>query len=338
MSSSSSTPSAGTSTTPRRSNSHATAPERAEVAVVLREDVAHLGGGAVPVVGQRLDDHRDAARGRSPRRRSSRTRPRRSRCPRPSRSRGRCCPSASSAARAFSIGVLEREVRRPGRGPPSRAATMIARVSFEKSLPRFASAAPFLCLIDDHLLCPDTGVSPPARCSRNSSWTRVSSVSSGWNAATRSRPSRASTAWPSTSASTSTSGPGILEPRRADEDRAQRLVAVADVEVRLEAVHLAAERVALGRASRRAPRWSRSRTIIPAHVPKIGAVELAHRLVEAVEAHEARDRRRLAARDDEPVEPGELLGQAHLDRLGAEPPQHVGVLAEVPLHGEDADL
>src|SRR6266508_4972671 len=44
----------------------------------------------------------------------------------------------------------------PGSGPPSFAATMIARDSFEKSLPRFASAAPFLCLIDDHLLCPDT--------------------------------------------------------------------------------------------------------------------------------------------------------------------------------------
>src|SRR5579862_2938420 len=43
-----------------------------------------------------------------------------------------------------------------GSGPPSFAATMIARVSFEKSLPRFASAAPFLCLIVDHLLCPDT--------------------------------------------------------------------------------------------------------------------------------------------------------------------------------------
>src|SRR3954452_2297690 len=39
--------------------------------------------------------------------------------------------------------------------PPSFAATMIARVSFENSFPRFASAAPFLCLIDDHLLCPD---------------------------------------------------------------------------------------------------------------------------------------------------------------------------------------
>src|SRR5215470_4506627 len=33
---------------------------------------------------------------------------------------------------------------------------MIARDSLEKSLPRLASAAPFLCLIEDHLLCPDT--------------------------------------------------------------------------------------------------------------------------------------------------------------------------------------
>src|ERR1700729_3587074 len=39
--------------------------------------------------------------------------------------------------------------------PPSFAATMIDRASLENSLPRFASAAPFLCLIDDHLLCPD---------------------------------------------------------------------------------------------------------------------------------------------------------------------------------------
>src|SRR2546429_4626767 len=49
-----------------------------------------------------------------------------------------------------------------GSGPPSRAATMIARESFEKSLPRFASAAPFLCLIDDHLLCPDMRLLPHA--------------------------------------------------------------------------------------------------------------------------------------------------------------------------------
>src|SRR5215471_16666695 len=47
-----------------------------------------------------------------------------------------------------------------GSAPPSLAATMIARVSFEKSLSRFASAAPFLCLIDDHLLCPDMSLLP----------------------------------------------------------------------------------------------------------------------------------------------------------------------------------
>src|SRR5437867_6941202 len=58
-------------------------------------------------------------------------------------------------SRAFWIAVPSAAFA-SGSGPPSRAATMIARESFEKSLPRFASAAPFLCLIDDHLLCPDT--------------------------------------------------------------------------------------------------------------------------------------------------------------------------------------
>src|SRR5690348_9852871 len=58
------------------------------------------------------------------------------------------------AALAFSIAFWS--ARFPaGSAPPSFAATISARVSFEKSLPRFASAAPFLCLIDDHLLCPD---------------------------------------------------------------------------------------------------------------------------------------------------------------------------------------
>src|SRR2546421_9566293 len=61
------------------------------------------------------------------------------------------------AARAFSTAFWRARFA-AGSGPPSRAATMMARVNFEKSLPRFASAAPFLCLIDDHLLCPDTAV------------------------------------------------------------------------------------------------------------------------------------------------------------------------------------
>src|ERR1051326_6407216 len=55
---------------------------------------------------------------------------------------------------AFSIAFCSARLL-AGSPPPSFAATMIARDSFENSLPRFASAAPFLCLIDDHLLCPD---------------------------------------------------------------------------------------------------------------------------------------------------------------------------------------
>src|SRR5438094_5862619 len=62
-------------------------------------------------------------------------------------------------SRAFSIAFWSERFP-PGSAPPSRAATMIARVSFEKSCPRFASAAPFLRLICAHLLWPDIGVLP----------------------------------------------------------------------------------------------------------------------------------------------------------------------------------
>jgi hypothetical protein len=52
--------------------------------------------------------------------------------------------------RAFSIAFWS--ARFPaGSGPPSRAATMIARESLEKSWPRLASVAFFLCLICAHL-------------------------------------------------------------------------------------------------------------------------------------------------------------------------------------------
>src|SRR3954467_3942624 len=61
--------------------------------------------------------------------------------------------------RAFSIAFCSARLP-PGSGPPSFAATMIARESLEKSLPRFASAAPFLCLMLDHLLCPDMRLLP----------------------------------------------------------------------------------------------------------------------------------------------------------------------------------
>src|SRR5579862_7899768 len=55
---------------------------------------------------------------------------------------------------AFSIAFCSARLL-AGSPPPSFAATMIERASLENSLPRLASAAPFLCLIDDHLLCPD---------------------------------------------------------------------------------------------------------------------------------------------------------------------------------------
>src|SRR5437660_5299268 len=61
--------------------------------------------------------------------------------------------------RAFSIAFASARLA-AGSGPPSRAATISARESFEKSLPRLASAAPFLCLIELHLLCPDMQLLP----------------------------------------------------------------------------------------------------------------------------------------------------------------------------------
>src|SRR5881397_653687 len=91
---------------------------------------------------------------------------------------------------------------------------MIARDSFEKSLPRFASAAPFLCLIEDHLLCPDTRhlleeqfVQP--RVVRQLRMERRD----------------------------------VLDPRRPDEDGPQRPLLAGQLEVGLERRHLPAEGV-----------------------------------------------------------------------------------------------
>src|SRR4029077_10168403 len=58
------------------------------------------------------------------------------------------------AARALSIAFWSERFE-AGSGPPSFAATISARVSLVKSCPRLASAAPFLCLMELHLLCPD---------------------------------------------------------------------------------------------------------------------------------------------------------------------------------------
>src|SRR5258705_7954057 len=143
---------------------------------------------------------------------------------------------------AFSIAFCS--ARLPdGSPPPSFAATMIARESFEKSLPRFASAAPFLCLIDDHLLCPDTRRLPyhvkkelvdarvvgQLRMERRDEDPAVARehgmpVDFGEDLDIR---------------------PCILDPRRANEHRAQGL-AFSDVEIRFERMHLPTERIPRG--------------------------------------------------------------------------------------------
>src|SRR3954467_2809840 len=50
-----------------------------------------------------------------------------------------------------------------GSPPPSRAAMVISLMMRVKTLPRFASAAPFLCLMVLHLLWPDMGDAPSLR-------------------------------------------------------------------------------------------------------------------------------------------------------------------------------
>src|SRR5262245_27481154 len=44
--------------------------------------------------------------------------------------------------------------------PPVLAAMVSSLISFVKSFPRFASSAPFLCLIECHFECPDIGLVP----------------------------------------------------------------------------------------------------------------------------------------------------------------------------------
>ncbi len=164
----------------------------------------------------------------------------------------------------------------------------------------------------------------------------MSSVSSGWNAATRILPSRASTGWPSTSARISTSGPAAVDPRCPDEDGPERRLLPFDLQIGLEARDLAAERVALHDEVDQAEPPAVEHDHAGARAED-RRVEAAERLVEPVELHQAQDRGGLAAGDDEPVEPVELVRQAYLDDVGAQPAQHGRVLAKRPLECKNAD-
>src|SRR5215210_4634816 len=128
-----------------------------------------------------------------------------------------------------------------GSPPPSFAATMIARESLEKSLPRFASAAPFLCLIDDHLLCPDTRLLPHGFQEQfvQPRVIRELGVERGDEVAPVAREDGAAV----NLGEHLDVRPDVLDPRRANEDGADRAVGAGDVEVGLERRDLPAERV-----------------------------------------------------------------------------------------------
>src|SRR5262245_2171459 len=236
-------------------------------------------------------------------------------------------------SRALSI-AFWRATFPPGSGPPSRAATMIARVSFEKSWPRFASVAPFFRLIDAHLLCPDKARLPDRLEEELVDTCVVRELGM--------EGSDEEAALPEQNGLAVELGQhldvaaDVRHAGRTDEDASKRRV-LGQVEIGLEAEHLAPVRVARD---------------LDVDEPEVVAIEhdqararAEHRLLEApdrllqaVEPHQAHERCRLAAGNDEPVQPLELLGLAHLDRLRTEPAQHRRVLAEVPLEGEDADL
>src|SRR5689334_17139402 len=189
---------------------------------------------------------------------------------------------------AFSIAFCSERLL-AGSPPPSFAATMIARESLEKSLPRFASAAPFLCLIDDHLLCPDN-VSLPYRFEKTLVEPRVAGQL-GMERGDEEPPLAREHRPPVDLCEHLDARPDLLDPGRADEDRAHGLVLAGHVEIRLERGHLPPERVAAH------PDVDEPEVLAVEHDhPGAGAedrpLEAADRLVEAVQAHQPRERRR----------------------------------------------
>ena len=141
-------------------------------------------------------------------------------------------------------------------------------------------------------------------------------------------------------------GTDLHDPRRADEDAAQRALVACEIEVCLEAAHLAPIAVAAhGDVERTQERLVGHAVDGVAREQDHPCARAEDRLreagdgvVEPVEADQAPDRRRLAAGDDEAVEPFELLRLAHLDPVHAEPREHQEMLPEVALHREDTDL
>src|ERR1700693_4705277 len=238
-----------------------------------------------------------------------------------------------AASRVFSIAFWSARFA-AGSGPPSRAATMIARTSFEKSWPRLASVAPFFRLIDAHLLCPDKARLPDC-VQEHLVHPRIvgqfgveSSDDQAFLPEEHGLTVELAEHFDVVS--------DLLHARRADEDASQRPLVAGELEVGLEARNLAPVGVALDAHVQQAE-------VVTAEDdqsgtgPKNRPSEAPDRVFDPVQAPELSDRCRLATGDNEPIQILQLFGLAHLDDLSAEPSQHRRVLAKVPLDSQDAD-
>src|SRR5438105_196978 len=176
---------------------------------------------------------------------------------------------------------------------------MIARASFEKSLPRLASAAPFLCLIELHLLCPDMRHLP-----HQVEETRVDTRVVG-QLGMECRDDDPTLAQEDGLAVERGQyldlRAGLGNTRRADEDAAQGPLVTRELEIGLEARDLPAVGVA-------AHLEIEQPEVVPVEEDhsRAGSEERpregANRLLQAVEPDEPGNRRRLAARDHQSVE------------------------------------
>ncbi|MBM2822328.1 MAG: hypothetical protein HW413_1074 [Thermoleophilia bacterium] len=128
----------------------------------------------------------------------------------------------------------------------------------------------------------------------------------------------------------------LSDPRRTDEHPSQRPIVAGELDVGLEALHLATVGVAIDLEvcdAKMLPVEHDHPGARPENRPPI----LTDRVIQAVKPGQVHDRRRLTARDHEPVQPVEILGQPHFDHLRAESAQDVGVLAEGALQRKNAD-
>src|SRR3954467_14946687 len=120
---------------------------------------------------------------------------------------------------------------------------MIARASLENSFPRLASAAPFLCLIEDHLLCPDTA--RLLHCGEKQ-LVHAGVVRQLRMEGVREKPAVADEDGLSVELGEDLDVlPHLAHPRRADEDASQRPALAGQLEVGLEARDLATEGVSV---------------------------------------------------------------------------------------------